>query len=747
MYYEYCGHLKSLLPPPDALPALGRGGHSISAAQMAKWITADLPFAKGWERIPVQRKMAGRVVRLQGRFEDIRRIDDLDPTIPCYWAPLGTLGLADSGLPFKVGPCPVVECAYRCLTDGARPALVWTYPGGLHVEHLAPSEKWRTVACRVDHRGFPKQLDALILRLYSVSRATEAMEIKSLRLRALTAEEKKACARNRAELSRLDAPRDYPILDQFMPLGVHMDAAWAIQLADLLGISLKDYWALALEDIVTHHHNCISLDNMQSLSRQEQCDLLDLADACDMKVVPANICSRPDGVSCEEALEDLIAPHKDAPAVLAWMLSDAPPEEKLAECLHAKQLVEGLDPNHPPAILSRGPGPYPLFASHFPVSGIGHCVTHAPWQIGDVVRTHAPLNKGSHFWMLAPTFIGAADAPEWSTCSELRLMVNLGIACGAKGWFSYTYHNNPIWVEGTCQRSLTGPFLTFSDLWSELGLCMRRVSALAPLLLGVTPQPRNEEWFVTRSVARENARRPPDRPPTGTHRLCGADYEIYYLVSNDVREMATLNITLPPKALRGMEVYDLNDFIQTREWAPMNLERHLEMFPGQSRALLVAKPEVCARWRDVIAARLIADDERDLAFNLALARQYGLNVKPVEKLIVHTDEGLAGLRTISRAHDMLLNLVYESPAIAEVRSKIIEASAAVCACDGALCRLMGRDRHDQVEEFGAQVLPLAREFTDLRLQLRRGHATALARQCDEVARRAVSLLAEVRAAW
>ena len=53
--------------------------------------------------------------------------------------------------------------------------------------------------------------------------------------------------------------------------------------------------------------------------------------------------------------------------------------------------------------------------------------------------------------------------------------------------------------------------------------------------------------------------------------------------------------------------------------------------------MLVAKPDVCAFWRDVIAARLIEDDQRDLSFNLTLARQYGLSVKPVEKLVAHTD--------------------------------------------------------------------------------------------------------------
>jgi hypothetical protein len=92
-----------------------------------------------------------------------------------------------------------------------------------------------------------------------------------------------------------------------------------------------------------------------------------------------------------------------------------------------------------------------------------------------------------------------------------------------------------------------------------------------------------------------------------------------------------------------------------------------------------------------------------------------------------------------------LNLVYDSPAIYEARTKIIQASAAVCACDGSLCRLLARGKSDVARQWGFKVVPLAREFTNLRLELRRGRGAEILGQCQAVAARACEILAEIRA--
>ena len=74
-------------------------------------------------------------------------------------------------------------------------------------------------------------------------------------------------------------------------------------------------------------------------------------------------------------------------------------------------------------------------------------------------------------------------------------MLNLAIANGARGWFSYSYHNDPLWEQGRVQRTLTGPFLGFSDLWSELSRRLRYAHALAPLLLQTSIEESMDDWF------------------------------------------------------------------------------------------------------------------------------------------------------------------------------------------------------------------------------------------------------------
>jgi len=132
---------------------------------------------------------------------------------------------------------------------------------------------------------------------------------------------------------------------------------------------------------------------------------------------------------------------------------------------------------------------------------------------------------------------------------------------------------------------------------------------------------------------------------------------------------------------------------------------------------------------------------------LALTQVYGIRTTDIEKMIegVQHHAGHEALSTMQRAREALLNLVYSSPVIYEPRSKIIEASAAVCACDGSLCRLLGRGKAEQARQCGFKVVPLAREFTNLRLELRRGRGAAILDQCNDLARRALDLLAEIRA--
>jgi len=442
-----------------------------------------------------------------------------------------------------------------------------------------------------------------------------------------------------------------------------------------------------------------------------------------------------------------IRPYAESQSVLGWSLCDDVTEPAFRDLVEARTLIEEIDPNHPLVALMHQPNAFALFARFFAASGIAHFRSDAPWQVGELVRAHLPLSRGQQFWVLAPAFIRATDTPVWPTSPEMRLMVNTAFANGAKGWFAFCYHNDPAWLRGSCQRSLTGPFLTFSDLWSELGQRVGKLNAVAPLLLKAAPCDQPCEWLATHSSLHARSQLPDAIAPASISCLRGDDFQIACLVSNDTREMTTVHVDIPPSSLKGLEGYDLCDFIQTRSWTPMPRTRHLEMFPGQLRFVLAAKPETCAVWRDVIARRLILDDRRQIDFDLALVRAYGLNIAAVEKMLDSTgrDAPMDDLHTIQRAGDMLLDLIYDTPAICGTRSKIIEANAALCACDGALCLLQRRGQDDPVRQLGLKVIPFARQFTNLRLELRRGRGAAIFEQCEQLASRVRQLLDEIRA--
>lgn len=747
MRYEYSGILKTILKAPDASVREALDCVEFHADDLAHWNVRDLESDREWLNIPAHRGRVDGGVRLVGRFDEVRLIDLLPPDDPRFWVPLGSLGWNDSRFPIDLGRYPIAEVTYRCTTEHAKPVWLWTYPGGLHVDALPVAQEWMRVARRIPHFGYPKQLDALIFRLFSTTRTTESIEIQSVRFRAMSQAEREACQRDEARLSPLREPKRYPVLSEFLPLGVWTDAEVARRCADLLELTFSEYWALAFEDLVTHHHNCIAIEHTERLSESEWQELITLAEAYGIRLaVMHNFDLESDDAALRREIDQRIRPYAGSDQVFSWSPRTEPSEIDFPRLMQVKQWIEEIDANHPVTVITEHPSSFPLYGPFFSAAGIDHYTSHAPWEMGEIVRSHLKLGTGQQFWVLGPTFMYATGTPEWSTSPELRLMVNLAFANGARGWFSYAYHNEPMWVSGSMQRTLTGPFLMFSDLWIELDRRMERLLALAPLLLSTQPAPLPRDWFTESKSADTLALLPEGVPPTSSFRLKGPDFNLYVVVSNDVRGMSSLNVNIPRETLRGMEIYDLTDFIGNRTWAPMALQRHIEMFPGQAQSVIVAPREVCERCRDVIARRLIEDDRRQLAFNLNLAHTYQLDTGPVEELLASVgDEPLHGLEVMDRARDLLVDMMYGLPAIRDTRSRIIEATAAVCACDGVLCRLMTRGRVDLARDWGAKVVPIAREITHLRLDLRRGKARTAIEQSADVARRAIALLRDIRA--
>ena len=748
MTYEYSGYLKRLLDAPDPAQTRALPGVVFASDDIAQWRLRDLPSDLEWQRIPASYQRTQTGVRLEGRFNDVHQIANIAVNDPSFWVALSSLDCTDDRFPIDVTQYPVAEITYRCTSPNALPSWQWVYPGGVHFDGLTPTQEWRTIARRVSYGGFPKQVDAIILRLYSTTKATESFEVESIRFRALTEAEAIACDTHLAALGNMRPPKRYPVLDDFLPFACSMDAASSKRLASMLGISLQEYWALAFEDIAKHYHNCIAIEKIDRFTEDEWREILGLAGPYGIKFFAIHDLP-PDSsqAQAEGFVNRHIRPHAGSPSILAWALHHKPPESAFPDVLAARSLVEKVDPDHPCGLILRDPNAFPLLAPYLPIIGIEHFRSHVPWQLAQTVRTHLPLCGGQQMWVIAPGFVYATDTPEWHTCPEMRIMLNHALANGARGWLTFAYHNDPIWIRGSCQRTLTGPFLTFSDLWSELGQRAEHCGAFAPILLNARPAAEVAPWFGSQSTAHVNAQLPEGVEPAGVTQLSGDDYDLFCLVSNDVREMTTVLVDIASAGIRGRKPYDITDYVRTRQWVSMPPKRHLEMFPGQMHLILVAKPEVCNEWRDRIAARIIANDRRVLGFDLALVRAHNISTAEIEDLLNGvTPEGWpGGLERMQRARDALLNLLYSSPGIYKARSKIIEASAAVCACDGSLCRLLGRGKVEAARQAGFKILPLAREFTNLRLELRRGRGADILERCENLSRQAPALLSEIRA--
>ena len=750
MSYEYSGYLSTILYKPD--PSLLESTESITFGpeDIEKWSTKDFDHALEWQNVPVTKTTTNEGVHLEGHFQNVINIDSLSPNDPRYWVALTTLDLEDSRFPIDATKYPVIEVTYRCTSECAHPTWMWTYEGGSHFGALPKSREWHTVARNVQHFGFPERIDNVILRLYSPRRSVESLEIASVRFRAMSDAETEATHKSLTKLETEYSTQRYPVLDTFMPLGVYMDAEAAKRLAAMLGISTGEYWELVMEDLVMHDHNAIALAHIDEMGREELEDLLWRCERHGVKILPRH--EYPVGGDEEEqtrVIEECVKPTAESDVIFARMFSGEPIENDFAQVLEAKRRIEEADPRHPVALVARYPNAYPLFAPFFAASGVGYFVSKRPWDAGKTVRAHVPLSDGQQFWLAAPAFMYPTQTPQWSSCPEMRLMFNLAFANGARGWFAYSYHNDPVWLRGRVQRSLTGSFLTFSDLWMELMQRMKWAGALAPLLLQSRIEDAMDDWYVQGITTDSTMEPAPGVPPISKFHLRGEDFSLYFTVSNNTREMASVEIDIPKKAGKGMEIYDLSNFVTAKVWQPLERRRHVEMFPGQAHIILVASPSRCGEWRELIGGRLIDSDLRKLQFNIELAKAYGLDIGDVEADIERLDakHGPDDLDIAEAAMSRLTNLIYETASIREARSAIIEASSAVCGCDGGLCRLMQLGKRERAVELGKDLVPLAAEFTQLRLELRRGKGADIVDQSKDLAARALVMLQKIRSEY
>ncbi len=683
---------------------------------------------------------------LVGHFEDIRRIDNLDRAKPGFWAAITSRGMADDRFPVDTARLPMLEIEYRCNTSRACPAVVCHYPSGEIVQPLEASREWVTAAFRVPYFDFPPSIDWVSLRLYSSWRNTESVEFKSLRFRPMTAEERSACEASSVLSVTDEGGHSAGSLRDFYPFGMFMHAESAQRLADLMDINFYDYWRLALEDIARHHQNCVALQGAERMDPKTNRELLGLAQTFDIRVIP--IFDWPPSVDRAEwdaRVATHIQPLVGAPAIAAWGLGGDMAEEHADSVRTALDAIHAVDPDHLLTASLRHPGGLSFYRNLLGVSWFDHFKSSNPWQIGEVVRTHRTLAMDKLLWVTAPAFVSASDAPEWNTCPQMRMMLNQAMANGAQGWFSNAYHNDPIWVGGHIERSLTGPFLTFSDLWAELGNRVERLSVIAALFMDAHPISEPPFPVELSCKAHPQSHVPKSVPFVSEFWLEGRDFYLCHIVCNDAEQVVSVNLEFPEELPGGATAYDITSFVRTRAWVPMDRKRHLEMFPGQGQVLFVAAPEVCRAWRDVIAHRILEADRRQVMVDLDFAQKYALDIADTERTIMRAGQGepLDDLMRVHSARDHLLNVIYATPAVTEARSLLIKASAIICGCDEALSALHGRGRTEQAHELGVRVLPLAREMTQLRIKIRRGMGPEIVGACEAMCQAAYTLLTDI----
>lgn len=749
--YQYVGYLETILYKPDQASKDNTEGILISGHDMTQWVCEDLDETPEWKGIPARKAKTKDGVVLKGDFQSVKTIDRFADNDPQHWVPLSTLALSgENALPIDTDRYPIVELTYRCTSENAYPSWMWTYAGASHVAPLPRTTEWKTVAKSIQHFSFPAQIDNIIFRLYSATRSSESLEIKSIRFRSMTPEETEAVERHYATLAKKVNTKTSPQLKNFLPLGVYMDAKTARRLAEMLNITLDEYWDLVMEDLLMHHHNTISLSHIDQLAPAEWDSLLQRCKKNNLKLVPRH--DYPLNGSKEEQeriIETCIAPYADSEEIFCHNLIGEPTECTFPKMLEAKEAIEAADPNHPLAVLTRYPNAYALYAPFFQASGVGHSRARNPWDCGDMVSAHLPLCKSQQFWVGAPTFMYPTHTPPWSSCPELRLMFNLALANGARGWFSYSYHNDPVWILGRVQRTLTGPFLAFSDLWSELSTRMRYAQVLSPLLLEASPVDTVDEWFRNSISCDTQNVAAPGIDPISLFQLHGDDFDLYIIINNSVRNMASINIDIPEDTLSGKGMYDLTSYITGQVWHPIRRKRHEEMFPGSENYLLVATHERCKDWCDIMTQRMITMDLAKIKYSLQLAQQYGLPCKKVEstlKDIGDTPEP-RHMGIISSARTRLVDLLHQCAPLTELEMKLYHARAMICGCDGAICRLLNNGHKEKAMTFGDALLPLTAEVTHLRLELKQGRAEQHIEGVKELLNRISDLLNSIRMAY
>jgi len=325
-------------------------------------------------------------------------------------------------------------------------------------------------------------------------------------------------------------------------------------------------------------------------------------------------------------------------------------------------------------------------------------------------------------------------------------MINLAISSGARGWLSYTYHNIPLWSGGECQRSLTGPFLTFSDVWQELGGRLGRFYSLASLVMSA--KPTSPPDFVPDLQSRKHPR---SRCPDSVDILVstwmkGEKFWLFYLVNQDTSEVTGVNINFRSALPEQYRVYDATQFVRSYQWEELPQSFHREMFPGQGQIMFIAKPEECQQWGEIIMKRIFEYLEQQIYIDIELLRPYLSSVEEITDKVKDLKEkqSINTLQKMVEIKNQVTNTIYATEDLYKVRGKLFEVGAVLCACDGVLCRLLSESKTTIIDKYKEEVLKLAGEFIEYRLGVREGKKKKFLTQIEKLSERLYTILQELR---
>ncbi|MCX8065000.1 MAG: hypothetical protein N3G21_07490 [Candidatus Hydrogenedentes bacterium] len=759
--YVYRGILAGLKDTPSQKELEGCPAIEFGAEDLAKWVTADHPSEEEWKFIRASKKLISdfggesKYLRFEGDFTNVVRADlTIQKVTPTFWAPLSTMSKDVPHFPISSNDYPVVEMTYNTEVGRGVPAWSWYYNTGQFSEYLEPSSEWVTVARVWSYNGFPRKMENFVIRLYSHTRTKECLFIKNVRFRDFTEREKEFIKSRIAVLISGERPLRYSILDTFFPIGTYLKADVIKKMCSEIKVDLETYLNLLFEDIAQHYHTIVFLQDYFDFLPGDRDIVFDVANKYGIKVVisleeePTKLdVSNMSGFwdkYCEE-----IKKNASYPSLFGWVIKESPSDEDFDGYIFLKKKLEHVAPNNPVIYLTREANAFPIYASISSISGLSHWRSKNPWEFGQLVRTHYRVSRGQQLWVITHAFVSATGFPLWNSAPEVRLMLNLAISSGARGWLSYIYHNIPLWLGGDCEKSITGPFLCSTDVWQELGARLGRFFALSPLFLHSVPLTHSPDIEVeVRSRRHERSRCPQSIDVISQSWFKGKDFYIFYLVNQDTSEVTSVDVKFKTSFSEGVKIYDATQFVRTYEWVEVQPVFHREMFPGQGLILLIATPDVCRNWENVIVGRTVEFVAKQIKIDTELLKNYCEDLRDYyyEKLedYLSKENSPQKLEILSKLKDDIFNSLYACEDLVKSRGKLYESESLLCACDEELSKLLGQEKSKTIEPYKKELLRLAKEVVKYKLLIKNGEGKKILNDINKVCIDLHKLLYELR---